>query len=211
MAGASGRADLTDDREDDILGGHALRNLAIDTHQHVLGLFLDQCLSGQNMFHFRCADTMRQRAKSAVGGGVAVAADDRHARQGKTLFRPDDVDDALALVAFGIIFDTEILGVLRKRFHLNAAFLILDAFQPVSGGRDIVIDHGERAGRRMHRAAGDAQAFEGLRTRHLMDQVTVDIEKTGSVRVTIDDVVVPDFIIQSAGCAHGSMPCHGKG
>ncbi|MNS78098.1 hypothetical protein D3C72_1117000 [compost metagenome] len=63
----------------------------------------------------------------------------------------------------------------------------------------------------MHGATGYAQAFEGLRARHLMDEVTVDVEKTGSVGITIDDVVVPDFVIQGAGCAHGSVPCHIKG
>ena len=99
---------------------------------------------------------MRQCAKCAVGGGVAVAADDRHTRQGETLFGTDDVNDALALVAFGIIFNAEVPGVLRQRFHLNAAFFVLDAFQPVGGGRHVMIDHSERAGRRMHRTAGDA-------------------------------------------------------
>ncbi|KNA04247.1 hypothetical protein SOVF_201420 [Spinacia oleracea] len=121
------------------------------------------------------------------------------------------MDDALTFVALGIIFNAEITGVLRQCFHLNTAFLVLDAFQPIGGGGNVMVDHGERAGGRMDRTTGDAQPLEGLRARHLMDQVTIDIEKTGSVRVTIDDVVVPDFIIQSAGCAHGSMPCHGKG
>lgn len=69
------------------------------------------------MLHFRRADAVRQRAESTMGGGVAVAANNRHARQGEALFRANDVDDALTLVALGIIFDTEILGILRKRFH----------------------------------------------------------------------------------------------
>ena len=70
---------------------------------------------------------MRQRAESAMRRGVAVAADDGHARQGKALLRADDVDDALADIVLGIIFDAEIRGVLGKRLDLDAAFLVLDA------------------------------------------------------------------------------------
>lgn len=90
---------------------------------------------------------MRQCAKGAVGRGMTVAAHDRHAREGETLFGADDVNDALALVALGIIFDAEIPSVLRERFHLNAAFLVLDTFQPVGRGRNVMVDDGQRAGR----------------------------------------------------------------
>ena len=36
-----------------------------------------------------------ERAKGAVSGGVAVAADDRHARLGEAELGADDVDDSL--------------------------------------------------------------------------------------------------------------------
>jgi hypothetical protein len=65
---------------------------------------------------------------------VAVAADDGHARQGEALLRPDDVDDALALVLLGIILDAEIGGVLGQRLDLDAAFrIVLDALATRSG------------------------------------------------------------------------------
>ncbi len=109
MAGAAGRADLADDGEDDVLGGDAVRQLAIDLDQHVLGLFLDQRLGRQHVLDLGRADAVGQRAERAMGRGVAVAADDRHARQREALLRSDDVDDALALVVLGIIFDAEIV------------------------------------------------------------------------------------------------------
>ena len=84
-------------------------------HQHVLGLLLDQRLGGQHVLDFRGADAVRQRAEGAVGRGVAVAADDGHAGQGKALLGADDVDDALALVEGVVIFDAEIAGVLGQR------------------------------------------------------------------------------------------------
>jgi hypothetical protein len=74
------------------------RQAAVDTHQHVLGLLLDQRLGGEHMLDFGGADAVRQRAERAMRRGVAVAADDGHARQREALLGADDVDDALALV-----------------------------------------------------------------------------------------------------------------
>ena len=64
------------------------------------------------------ADAVRQRTECAVGRGVAVAADDRGAGQRKALLGADDVDDALSLVELVVVFDAEILGVLRQRRDL---------------------------------------------------------------------------------------------
>ncbi len=148
---------------------------------------------------------MRQGAECAMGGGVAVAADDRHAGKGEALFRSDDMDDTLADVLLGIIFDAEIMSVLGERLDLDAALLVLDAFVAVGRGRDVMVDDSERLFGRADLAAGHAQAFESLRRRHLVNQVTVDVEKTGAVFVLRDDVVVPDLVVEGARCAHG---CH---
>jgi hypothetical protein len=48
------------------------------------------------------ADAEGQRAEGAMRRGVAVAADDGHARQGEALLRPDDVHDALPLSVSGM-------------------------------------------------------------------------------------------------------------
>ena len=107
MAGAAGGADLADDGEDDVLGGDALRQLAVDDDAHVLGFRLDQRLRRQHMLDLGRADAMRERAEGAVRRGMAVAADDGRARQGEALLRPDDMDDALAAVELVVIFDAE--------------------------------------------------------------------------------------------------------
>jgi hypothetical protein len=39
-----------------------------------------------------------------------------------------------------------------------------------------------------------------------MDEVTVDIEKTGAGFIGGNDVVVPDLVIESTRCAHGCHP-----
>ena len=56
---------------------------------------LQQALRGQHVLHFAGADAERQRAERAVRGGVAVAADHRHAGLREALLRSDDVHDAL--------------------------------------------------------------------------------------------------------------------
>ena len=62
---------------------------------HRLGARLAQALGGHDRRLLAGADAESQRAESAVRGGVAVAADQRGARQGEALLRPDDMDDAL--------------------------------------------------------------------------------------------------------------------
>src|SRR6185503_151197 len=40
------------------------------------------------------------------------------------------------------------------------------------------------------------QALEGLRARHLVYEVTVDVEKVGAVRLGVYDVVVPNLVVK---------------
>ena len=148
MASAAGCADLADDREHDILGADPLAEHAIDGDPHILGLVLDQGLGGKNMLEG--ADAMRERAKGAMRRGMAIAADDRRARQRKTLFGADHMNDALAKVVLIEIFDAELPGILGELFDLNTAFGIVDAMRAIGGG-DIVIDDRERFLRRTRR------------------------------------------------------------
>ncbi len=141
------------------------------------------------------ADAVRQCAERAMGGGVAVAADDGGAGQREALLRADDVHDALAMVEFVVIFDAELSRVLGQRLNLERRLGIVDALAAV-GRRHVVIDHGERLLRSMDAAARHAQALERLRARHLVDEMPVDVEKTGAVGLRVYDVIVPNLIIQ---------------
>ncbi len=132
---------------------------------------------------------------------MAVTADDGGAGQRKTLLRSDDVDDALTLVEFVEIFDAEFLGVRFHHPHLLDAFRIRIGFGAV-GGRDVVIDHGQRLLRRANLAAGGAQAFECLRRGYLVHQVAVDIEQAGAVIGFVHQMVVPDLVVQRGGVGH---------
>ncbi len=212
IAGAAGGADLADDRQRDVLGADAVMQAAIDLDQHVLGLGLDQGLGREHMLDFRRANAMRQSPEGAVGGGVAVAADDRRAGKRKALFRTDDMNDALTAVMFVEIFDAEFAGVDRQLVNLRLALRIGDRQRTV-GGRHVVIDHSQGLVRRVDRASGEAQAFKGLGAGHFMNEMAVDIEQGGSVRLDVDDMVVPDLVVKGAGLAsglnHDFRPCRG--
>ena len=53
-------------------------------------------------------------------------------------------------------------------------------------------------------AIGQLQPFIGLRARHFMHEMAVDIEQAGSVRLLIDKMIVPDFVIECASFGHWS-------
>src|SRR5690606_33283134 len=57
----------------------------------------------------------------------------------------------------------------------------------------------QRLLRRAHLAAGQAQTFKSLRRRYLMHQMAVDIQKARAVRLFVDDVVVPDLVVEGTG------------
>jgi len=164
IAGTATSAGLANHRHGDVFGGHAGHQLAGDLDLHVLGLLLDQRLRCQNVFDFRGADTMRQSAKSAVGGGVAVAANHGHAGQGPALLGANNVHDALAHVIHRIVMNAKFLGVLVERFNLNAALLVFDdTLQAFRRGRHVMVRHGDGFFWRTHLATRHAQTFKSLR------------------------------------------------
>ena len=85
--------------------------MAFDAHLARLGLALQQALRGQHVLDLARADAEGERAERAVRGGVAVAADDGHARLGEPEFRADDVDDALVRAVQAVQRDAELAAV----------------------------------------------------------------------------------------------------
>ena len=75
-------ADLGDEREDEVLGGDAGRQRALDGDGHGPRPHQRQRLGGEHVLDLAGADAEGQRPEGAVGAGVAVAADDRHAGLG---------------------------------------------------------------------------------------------------------------------------------
>ena len=177
---------------------------SVDDRAHVLRLVLNQCLRRQYVLDFGRADAVGERAESAMRAGVAVAANQRHARQREALLGSDNVDDALALIELVEIFEAEQFGVVGETGDLLLAFRI-GIFLPPVGRRHVMVDHAERLVRRAHLASGQPQAFERLRARHLMDEMPVDIDKSGPVRVLVDEMIFPDFVVERSRLRHGLL------
>ena len=87
----------------------------------------------------------------------------------------------------------------RATVRLQAGHLprgdLVDDRQRAIGGRDRVIDRCHRLARAPHAEAALAKAIEGLRARHLVDEVEIDADHVGrAARAGDDDVVVPDLL-----------------
>ena len=93
------------------------------------------------------------------------------------------------------------LAFLASASTCDARFRIVDAVAAV-GGRHVVVDDGERLLRRAHLAVREAQALEGLRAGHLVDEMAVDVEEAGAVGAFLDQMVVPDLVVERLGDGH---------
>ena len=201
VAGAARGADLADDREDHVLGGDAERQLAVDRDAHVLRPLLQQGLGGQHVLDLGGADAEGERAERAMRRGMGVAADDGHAGQGEALLGADDVHDALANVVDVEQRDAELAAVLLQGLDLDARLLFGDALRTI-GGRHVVVGDRQGGVGAAHRATALAQALERLRARHLVHQMTVDVQQAGAVVLLVDQVRLPDLVEQGLGLGH---------
>ena len=124
------------------------------------------------------ADAVRQRPEGAVGRGVAVAADDGHARLGQTKLRPDHVDDPLRVRAQGVERDAELAAVVGELRDLGGRHRVDDREAARRGGRGMVRGR-HRPVRAPHGQTALAQAGERLGAGDLVDEVQVDREDGG--------------------------------
>jgi hypothetical protein len=95
-------------------------------YPHVLASLGDEALRGQDVLDLARADAEGKGAEGAVGGGVAVAADDGGAGEGEALLGADDMDDALSLVTEAEVGDAEFLDVVLEGDTLRAGVVFLD-------------------------------------------------------------------------------------
>src|SRR6185437_4838911 len=129
---------------------------------------------------------------------------------GHALLGADDVDDALADVVDREIGHAELFDVALQRLDLLARFRVGDAAAAIRR-RDVVVGDGEDRLGPPHLAAAGAQALEGLRARHLVDDVAVDVDEGRILILLVDDVAVPDLVEQRARLAHLTRSPPGRG
>ena len=147
------------------------------------------------------ADAEGQRAEGAVGRGVRVAADDRHPRLGEAELRAHDVNDALIRAAEGEERHAELRAVLAQRLDLGPRNRVGDGLVDVDRG-DVVVLGGQGEIGAAYDASRRAQSVEGLRARHLMHEVEVDIEEIRLTLRTAHHVRVPDLLSQRLAHVH---------
>src|SRR6185437_15193496 len=201
MAGAARGADLADDRQDNVLRADPGAERAVDLDKHVLGVRLNEGLGRQHMLDLGGADPEGERTQGAMRRGVAIAADNCHAGLRQAHYRADDVDNALIDAVDRNIGHAELDDVALQRIDLQLRFRLVDAGLAVAG-RDVVVGNGDRRIRPPHLAAGELQPFEGLRGRHLMAEVKIDIEEMGALARRGDDMAVPNLVAQGARLRH---------
>jgi hypothetical protein len=183
-------AHLADGREDQVLRGHAVAELALVEDAHRLRLALLERLRGEHVLHLARADPEGERAEGAVRRGVGVAADDGHPGLGHAELRPDHVHDALAPGAERVDRHAELRAVLLERLDLHARELVADLLRGGRAvGRDVVVRGGERPVRPAHRAPGQAQRLERLGRGHLVHEVEVDVQERVGHLVRVPDLV----------------------
>ena len=190
VARAARGPDLPDDRENQILGGDAGGQRSLASHQHGLHLLLHQALRRHHVLDLGGADAVRQGRERAVGAGVRIPADHRHAGKHGALLRRDHVHDPLALVLHPEIgLDLELLDVAVEGVHLQARDGVGDRAIVAARRRgDVVVGGGDDRSDAPWRAVRHFQALEGLGAGHLMDDVPVDVQQRGAVGFLVDDV-----------------------
>ncbi|MNF53551.1 hypothetical protein D3C84_349390 [compost metagenome] len=160
------------------------------------------------MLDLGSADTVSQCAECAVGRGVGVAADHGHARQGCALLRTDHVNDALAHVIHFEFGDAIFVAVFIEGLHLQTRHLVdngVDTALAFRGGRHVVIRRGDVGIDAPGFAIGQAQAFESLRRRHFVNDVTIDIDQRRTIVALLDQMRIPELVVERFA-GHQTVP-----
>ncbi len=205
MSGAAVDPDLADDRENQVFGRDARRQLALDIHGQRLWLALQQALRCQDMSDLRRPDTESQRTERAVGTGVTVATDDRLARLRSPKLGPDDVHDSPFAAAIAQQIEAELLAV-----PLHLSNLVCGAF---TGDEQILerVDGRRRRGmvqrrqcqiRATNRELVLAQDGKCLRRSDFVNDVQIDIQDRRRIHGLFnDDMIRPYLLEQGRGVA----------
>ncbi|CAB4907709.1 unannotated protein [freshwater metagenome] len=189
---------LGDHGQDDVFGANAGAQRALNVDGHGLEGLKRQGLRGQHVLNLAGTDADRHGAKSAVRGGVRVAADHGDAGHGESQLRAHHVHDALLDVAQRVQANAKLFRVRTQGFNLNATGVIGNALIDVERG-GVVVFGGDGEIGATHRTTGLAQSVERLRARDLVHQVQVDVNQVGrAVSALGHEVVVPNLLGQGA-------------
>ena len=114
------------------------------------------------------------------------------------------MDDAVVGVAHREDRDPELIGVGSQRLDLTSRHRIGDGLIDI-GGRDVVVLDRDGEVGSTNRSTGHAEAVEGLRGGHLVNEVEVDVQKIGFAFGRSDEVAIPNLLAQRGWC---HVICH---
>src|SRR6266481_4311847 len=97
--------------------------------------------------------------------------------------------------------DAGLAAIFLKRFKLETRVGVNDGQRAIFGGDGVVHDGEGEIGAADFAAFG-AQAGEGLRGSAFVDEVAVDIDERGLAGLFVDDVTVPNFLVESFRRGH---------
>src|SRR3546814_10996679 len=117
---------------------------------------------------------------------MAIAANKSCARQGKPLFRANDMNDALLDIRRTDIFDTKFRCIPFQRSKLLGAFRVhygntIAIGIHARGRRQVMIRHRQGEIGTPHLAAGQTTPPTCLRTRHVMTEMPHDIDTASTL------------------------------
>mmetsp|Transcript_20544 Transcript_20544/g.37685 ORF Transcript_20544/g.37685 Transcript_20544/m.37685 type:complete len:378 (+) Transcript_20544:1084-2217(+) len=115
-AGAAGGADDSADVEDDVFGGDARFEGAVDADEHVSGLGLGKGLSRQNMFHLTSPNPKRQSPKRPMRRRMRITTNRDTSRQRKPLLRANNMHNPLPFILHTKVPQSKVLNI---RVHLQ--------------------------------------------------------------------------------------------
>src|SRR6266481_1271541 len=195
VAVAAGDARFSDDGKNQVLCRDALGPLAMHENVQRLRARLHEALRCEDVLDFAGADAESQRSKRAVRGSVAVTANNRLPGLRDAQLRADNVHDALVLAVHVKQANARFAAIFFQSIELELGVVIEDGQRAVCG-RDRMIHHGEGEIGAADFAAFGAKAGESLGRGAFVNEVTVDINDRGLAGLLVNDVGVPDFLIE---------------
>src|SRR5437879_4947832 len=192
---ATANANFSDDGENQIFCRDAFGALSVYKNVQRLRARLHEALCRENVLNFAGANAEGQSAESAVRGSVAVAANNGLAGLRDAQFRADDVHDALILAVHVKEADAGFAAVFLQRIELELGVVIENGQRAVRGG-DGMVHHGKGEIGAADFAAFGEKSGESLGRSAFMDEVAVNIDDGGLAGLLVNDVGVPDFLIE---------------
>ena len=148
------------------------------------------------MFNLGGPDAHCHTAEGTVRAGMRITTNDGHSRQNRPVFRADHMDNTLTQILEREIGQRAHFTNIRvERFHLLARDRVFNAAFPEIGRRVVVRRRDDR--RIAPRfALRQSQPLEGLRTRHFMHEVAVNVNQRSTIGIFLHHMALPKFVIQ---------------